>query len=506
MVVVEVEYIQKIKQDFVDKSMFQSWEIIRMRMQGKQRTLVHPCNMKKNLLAELIPKKFNVNEILQLIPMKQKEIAKRLNISTLPSDRPSGMLGQTALFEILRNKGFNFKSYLDEFHKNWEQSHVEGYILLFTLGYLHYLRRFFEYPPIDLVKFLLEPVTRYQLAITWDENWVTRILTNIFSVSPINMPNENIRQIMRNLMGVQDAWGMTVQRVMKWTGESRTNSSHHMDIMRASWLEHRFRLVGKNTGTVKILSKSQSTTKIMPSFHSMGTSFADDTEYFISLFDVFRKDVKGKFYELEAMTTNVDLYDPKDQVWKLNSSPKVTRTKSDIYSLLQNGNHTVPDNDIPPTNRDFLFIALLTAMDTGHHPNKKQEILQTITKGYGVPHEEAVNGVRNVLRKNMVRNQYTHYAMMDDREVFTVIFDDQPKKVIPFLGEVLQSLPFFSFQINYEMGYGHVFDFHPSYLSCDLRMLIESSMKEHGINGELFVLHSFIFGQPGSILQLIPDE
>ncbi|NHJ15285.1 MAG: hypothetical protein EAX95_16510 [Candidatus Thorarchaeota archaeon] len=506
MVVVWMEYIQRIKQDFLDKSIFQAWEIIRMRMHGKQRTLVHPCNMKKELLAELIPKKFNINEILQLIPAKQKEIARRLDISALPSSRPSGMLGQTALFEILRNKGFDFKSYVDGFRQNWDQSHVEGYVLLFTLGHLHYLRRFFEYPPVDLVKSLLEPITRYQLAITWDENWVTRILTNIFSVSPANMSNEHIRQVVRNLMGVQDAWGMTVHRVMEWTGESRTSASHLMDIMRASWLEHRFRIVGKNTGTVKILSKSQATSKMLPSFHSSGTSFTDDSEHFISLFDVFRKDAEGKFFELEAMTTNVDLYDPKDQTWKLNPSPKATRTKSDIYSLLQVGNHTVPDNDILPTNRDLLIIALLTAMDTGHHPNKKQEILQTITKGYGVPHEEAANGIRNVLRKNMVRNQYTHVSMMEDREAFTVIFDDQPKKVIPFLGEVLQNFAFFSFQINYEMSYGHIFDLHPSYLSCDLRMLIESSMRQHGINGELLALHSYLFGQPGSILQLIPDE
>lgn len=119
------------------------------------------------------------------------------------------------MFEILRNKGFDFKSYVDGFRHNWDQSHAEGYVLLFTLGYLHYLRRFFEYPPVDLVKILLESITKYQLAIAWDENWVTRILTNILSISPVNMSNNHIRQILRNLMGIQDAWGMTVHRVMK---------------------------------------------------------------------------------------------------------------------------------------------------------------------------------------------------------------------------------------------------------------------------------------------------
>jgi len=114
--------------------------------------------------------------------------------------------------------------------------------------------------------------------------------------------------------------------------------------------------------------------------------------------------------------------------------------------------------------------------------------------------------VRNVLRKNMVRNQYSHYAIMEDREVFTIIFDDTSKKTIPFLGEVLQNLPFFSLQIDAKMGYGHVFDFHPSYLSCDLRRLIESSMTENDINGELLVLQSWGFGQPGSILNLIQDS
>ena len=63
---------------------------------------------------------------------------------------------------------------------------------------------------------------------------------------------------------------------------------------------------------------------------------------------------------------------------------------------------------------------------------------------FKLPKDEVEKSIRNVLRKNMVRNQYSHYALMEDREVFTIIFDDTNKKTIPFLGEVLQNLPFFS--------------------------------------------------------------
>jgi hypothetical protein len=145
-------------------------------------------------------------------------------------------------------------------------------------------------------------------------------------------------------------------------------------------------------------------------------------------------------------------------------------------------------------------------MDTSAHSKKKQQIMEWFIKGYGIPKAEVENGIRNVLRKNMLRNQYTLYSIMgSDRESFTLTFDDKSKRVIPFLGEVLSNLPFSWLQMDREMGYGIVFDFHPPYLSGDLRTLIESSMKEHDVNGELFVLQSWGLGQPGSILRLVPD-
>jgi len=500
-------YIPRIKEDFLDKSMSQTWEIVEKRTYGEYHTLVHPCSMNQKLLDELIPRSFKVDEVLELLPIKQKQIARRLNISMLPSDRPSGMLGQTALFEILRNKGYDFKTYVDGFYENRHRAHFEGHALLFILGYIYYIRRFFGYTPIDLVQYLVEPITRYQLAVSWDANWVTRIRTNIVSVSPSVVSNKKIHQILRELVRLQDGWGATASRVMKWTGVPRTDAAHLVNILRSTRIEHRYRIVSKNTSTAKVLSKSQSPSSIRPSLYSSCTSLTDNEDYFISVNDVFKRDTDGKCFEMEAFGTNVELYDLKEQVWRLSPTPHVTRSVDDIYALLQNGDNTIPDNDIQPTRRDIVFIALLTGMDTGHYPDKKQRIIKWFTKGYGIPKEEVEKGVRNVLRKNMLRNQYTHFGIMDlDREFFAITFDDRSKRVIPFLGEVLPNLPFFLFQTDIEMGYGHIFEFHPSYLSCDVRKLIESSMKEHGINGEMFVVRSWGFGHPGSILQLVSDE
>jgi len=503
-----VSYIQKIKEDFQDKSMFQSWGIIVRKLAGGEyRTLVHPTNMKKEMLRALIPRSFKVDEVLEQLPVKQKEIARRLNISTLPSDRPSGMLGQTALFEILRNKGFDFKSYLDGFYKNWAQSHYEGYVLVFTLGFNYYLRRFFGYPPIDLAKSFVEPITSYQLAISWDENWVNRVLSNIFSVMPCNQSNKQIHQIVRKMVRLQDGWGATASRVMEWTGESRTSASHILEVMRSSWMEHRYRIVSKNTGMVKVLTKSSSSSKTPPSHQSFCRSLMDDKDYFISVTDVLKKDADGMYFEMEAFNTNVELFDLKEGVWKLNPSSHVARSVEDIYALLHNSDHTVPDNDTPPTRRDLLFIALLTGMDTVHYPNKKHRIMKWFTEGFDIPKDEAEQGIRNVLRKNMLRNQYTHQGYADsDREFFAITFDGTSKNVIPFLGEVLPNLLFFMLQTDADMSYGHIFGYYPSYLSRDIRGLIETSMTEHGIAGEHFVVNSWGFGHPGSILQLIPDE
>ena len=91
-------------------------------------------------------------------------------------------------------------------------------------------------------------------------------------------------------------------------------------------------------------------------------------------------------------------------------------------------------------------------------------------------------------------------------ESFAITFDDKSGKTIPFLGEVLPNLMWSWLQTDARMGCGHIFSSHPSYLSDDLRNLIESSMKEHDVNGELFALHSWGYGHPGSILQLVPVE
>jgi hypothetical protein len=503
-----VEYIQRIKDEFLDKSLFQTWQIVERKAYNVNTcsSLAHPCNMKKELLSDLIPPRFRVDEILDCLSAKQKEIAKRLNITKLSSDRPSGLLGQTALFEVLRNKGFDFKTYLDGFWKQWTRSLVEEYSLLYALGYLYYIRRFFGLQPIDLVKHLVEPITSVHLAMTWDANWYVRLTANMLGVTPTFISNKHIHQTINNLMGLQDKVGISVSRVMEWTGVTRSEAKHLGDIIESGWLEHRYCIVTKNTGTVKVFKKSQSKWKDLPSFFSICTSLQDDEDYFITYTEVVKDNAEGKYYEMEAVNTNIHLYDLKDQVWKLSSSKCDARSTNDIYSLLRTGDHLVPDNAIPPTRRDIFFIALLTAMDTSAHSKKKQQIMEWFIKGYGIPKAEVENGIRNVLRKNMLRNQYTLYSIMgSDRESFTLTFDDKSKRVIPFLGEVLSNLPFSWLQMDREMGYGIVFDFHPPYLSGDLRTLIESSMKEHDVNGELFVLQSWGLGQPGSILRLVPD-
>ncbi len=487
--------------------MFQTWQIIVTKAFIQNFTLIHPCNMNKKLLGEIIPRQFDVDEILNLLTVKQKEIARRLNIARLSSDRPSGMLGQLALFEVLRNKGFDFKSYLSGFYDEWCKSQAQGYCLLYALGYLHYVRKFFGCTSIDLVKALIESITYVHLAMTWDQNWYARLTANMLNVTPNYLSNGHIYQALQNLMQRQDGWGMTISRMKAWTGVSQSTAKHLIDVISSGWLEHRYRIVSKNTGLVKVLVKSQSKWKTLPSFFSTCTSLLDGEDYLVTMADVFKKDVKGKYIEYDAINTNIDSYDQKSQAWKLHSSFQDFLSVNDIYSILPTGDHHVPDNSIPPTRRDLLFIALLTAMDTSCYSKKSQEIVDWFTKGYGIPKKEVDKGVRNVLRKNMLRNQYTHFAIMDaDRESFVIIFDDASKKVIPFLGDILPNLPISMLHTDGEMSFGLLLDYHPRYFSCDLQTLIETSMREHDVNAEMFILKSWGFGHPGSILELVSDE
>jgi hypothetical protein len=131
-----MDYLQSIIEDFKDKSTFSNWDTLSRRMAPHEsRTLVHPNSMTKEQISEMIPQRFNVEETLNLLPAKQKEIARRLDISQLPRDRPPGLLGQAALFEVLRDNGFDFKSYLDNFYRNWDYGGPKANALLFLLGW-----------------------------------------------------------------------------------------------------------------------------------------------------------------------------------------------------------------------------------------------------------------------------------------------------------------------------------------------------------------------------------
>ena len=222
--------------------------------------------------------------------------------------------------------------------------------------------------------------------------------------------------------------------------------------------------------------------------------------------DIYREDAEGKFFEWEGCNTNIHLFDMKDQVWKLGSPPPA-KGVDDIYALMQNCEQTVPDNSIQPTTRDMFLIALLLAMNTSHHARKNQEIMEWLVDGYGVPKDEAEKGIRNIMRKNMLRNQYTHYAIMGpEREMLTILFDDHSKKMIPFLGDILSSIPLFWIRADNKMEYGHIYVQYPQYLSKDLQNMIASSLIDHDVNAEVLITKSWTFGYPGSILRLIPDQ
>ena len=347
----------------------------------------------------------------------------------------------------------------------------------------------------------------HQLALRWDENWVTRIFLNSTRYIPNNLTNPHIYEIVKRLVELQDGRGMTISRAVKWTGISHSEAAHMLDIIRSSWVEHRYRIVSKNTGTVKVITKSKSSSKVVPSFQSSCTSLRSNEDYFISMNDVFKKDVNGKYLELEAWNTNLELFDQKDNRWKLSSRRYSAETVKDIYAILKTGDHKVPMNGSLPTKRDIVFIALLTGMETSHYSKKKQVILRCFTEGYGIPKDEAEKGIRNVLRKHMVRDQYTHYGIAgNDRRFFCILFDDDSSKTIPFLGQVLPNIMWSWLQTTNDMSYGLIFASHPTYMSSDLQNLIESSIQENRINAEIFLIHSWSYGQPGSILQLTTDE
>jgi hypothetical protein len=498
-----LSYINEIKEEFEGLSHSTTWELITNRTYGDYYHLLHPCRVEDHVLEKYIPDSISVSEILPRVQQKKKDLAKKYDISKFPPDREPGFLGQAALYEVVREFQEDLSYYLHSGHQRGDSSWHEGFGLFDTLIGITYLRDFFGFDRVDPLQLIFEVSTPSKVIIKLEKIWMYRLITNISALVPRITDNQLTREIMKNLIQIQDAWGLTKARIQEWTGLRREDTEFYRQLMSVMGLVHRCRLVPKNTGIVRTLRVNSSLTKRVNAEDLLCSSWHDNNRCFISFNYSMQDDVEGDCFTFEAYTQNIDNYDSKLKLWTIPNHDEVAKQECDIHNLFCNSDLTLPDNSAALTERDVVFIALLASMPVEFHPEWKKDVVRRLVKGCGIPLEEAELGLRNIFRKHLIRHQYT-FALGNDRMQSLIYFNDSIKKTLPFLGDVLPNVPQSVLRANDSMTCGSMYIYYPPYLIEDIRYFINSKLEESDLNSAVYDLQEWKHAETSNILSLLP--
>ncbi|MHA1481745.1 MAG: hypothetical protein ACTSQZ_10030 [Candidatus Thorarchaeota archaeon] len=472
-----VSFIKRIKTELAGKSFDALWAYrLSTHFSNSTPSLVHPFRLPPEILKKQLPEKVDLEHLLIVAGQKQKELARRFNIPKLPSDRQPGYLGQAALFESLRLSGYDLSFYVDDLPTKQKRMWEDGFGLLHTLGMLCYCRRYFNYAEIDLVLPMLESITQTSIGLILDLNWLQRVVSNTLALSPHLPCDTDTIQIFKHLVRIQDNWGLTVDRVMKWTGLKHSVSKRLMHILSACGLVHSYNYVSKNTGIVRTFTKNRFPSKDIVSEELLCTSLNDGQRYYIVTKDEFKDSTTSQYCEIDSLSFNICNYDLQNRIWRIGEEAN-SKHADDVKKLLHNSDFTMPDNSISPTPRDLLFLALL----------------------HSIPMEHAL------FRKKMVSNYYSA-PLSHDRLIMFILFEDSIKRTASFLGKIIPVVPKIYLRSNFEMTYGCFYAKYPQSFSQEVHDIVESAIVESGVNAEPFLVESYTRTDTASLLELIPDD
>ena len=498
-----MSYISRIKNEFLGQNHSTIWESITKRTYGSYDHLIHPCRVDKRILQRYLPESMKPDEILPLVQEKKKQLAKQYSIKKFPPDREPGFIGQAALFAVVQETIEDLSYYFNSDFERGDNTWLEGFGLFDTLIAFTQIRRLMGFDDIDILQAIFESRSPSKVIIKLERIWLYRLFTNISSLTPRITDNELSCEIMKNLVKVQDAWGLTIGRIRNWTGLSQRKAKFFQTIVAATGYIHRTRLVSKNTGIVRQMKMNSSLSNRLSAEDMLCSSWGSSEKCFASVNYHWRDEIDN-YFDFEAYIQNIDNYDHGLKSWTIPDHPSEIHNIDELAMLFDNSDLTLPDNSAEPSQRDLLIIGLLASMPVEFHPNWKYDVMERLVKGCGVPQDEAELGFRNVFRKHMVRHQYT-FAISNDRSQLLILFNDEEKKTIPFLAQVLSSIPACVLWANYSLTNGMVNIYYPKYLADDMQNYIMKTLNESDMNVDVYDILEHKLADTSNIFSLMKD-
>ena len=327
-----MSYISRIRNEFLGQNHSTIWESITERTYGSYDHLIHPCRADKRILQRYLPESMKPDEILPLVQEKKKQLAKQYNIKKFPPDREPGFIGQAALFAVVQETIDDLSYYFNSVFERGDNTWLEGFGLFDTLIAFTQIRRLMGFDDIDILQAIFESRSPSKVIIKLERIWMYRLFTNISSLIPRITDNEITCEIMKNLVKVQDARGLTIGRIRKWTGLSQRQAKFFRVIVAGTGLVHRIRLVSKNTGIVRQMKMNSSLSKHLSAEDLLCSSWKDSEKCFGSVTYHWRDEVDNHF-DFEAYVHNIENYNHSLKSWIIPDHPSTIRSLDEINHL-----------------------------------------------------------------------------------------------------------------------------------------------------------------------------
>ncbi|TFG27366.1 hypothetical protein EU528_12985 [Candidatus Thorarchaeota archaeon] len=463
---------------------------------GKEYTLIHPLSAPAETLERLLPTNINIDEILRKIPEKQKEIAHRIDISKLPSDRPPGFIGQAALFEVMRemNCDFSFSLSNDDLTEEFLFFQVLAKSQ-FSVDFLGYEKDHFS---VDLY---FEPWDRGRRSDRRTKIWTDRILSVYFFRIQQNLDfyrKPELRTIIKQTLKIQDKRGSTTSRVQNWLNCSISKAKKINKIFNSFSLVHRINTLNlPRAGLVRTVQES----KIVPKptnleFWFHGTKMKDNSPTFL-VGKIDRKSQgEDRTLELEAVRLNSEMYDDRLSRWSFPQDFSDIQSVNTLHQLFDYSNLNAIDTEIAISERDLFYLGI------SRMSYYNRLTYDEISRYLDVQVSDVQDAFRNLFRKKLIRNIFKPCAS-GLSEFIVIGVDDNPNCIIPFLGSVVQVAPTSTLRVSRDFNHACMWHNLPKYLVNEFTTKVNQIGRECNVDPDIFKITTFKPFHLSSIMSLL---
>ncbi|MHA2022985.1 MAG: hypothetical protein ACTSWQ_04925 [Candidatus Thorarchaeota archaeon] len=466
---------------------------------GTESDLIHPLTLSETQLQEIIPNILDASEIKKQLTVKQKDIAHRVNISKLPSDRPPGFIGQAALFEVLSEMSCDFSFVLDN------ELLTEKFLFFKLLALSQFSAELLGYGENQVsVDAYFEP---------WDEGrrsdrqikiWRDRILTIYFYRVQQQFDfyrNADVREIIEQSLKLKDKRGLTVSRIVEWLNCPKSKAKEMHKIFRSFSLVHRiFQMNLPKTGLVRTIQEYEKIpANVNIEFWFRGKNVQTDTTSFLVGILDWKTESNSNAMELEAGRLSFDNYD-KDRL-RLNH-PQTTspnKTTRDLNELFTFSNLTYIDRSVKLSDRDLFYLGV------SRFASFNALTYDELSKILEINISDIEDGFRNIFRKQLIRSIFkSNSSALGDLIVIKVQGSDLA--IVSFVGQIVQMAPTSSFRVSRDFSYGYLWHNLPKYLTEDFIEQVQKKAIENDVLVSIYKITKFRPYHLSSIMSLMDDH